>query len=245
MAAFWGFLFALLCVACLFAGTIGGWYLRENYDKDKKETGRRVDYSAYYTPKPSHGRYKWEDSPKGVTKVSQRVYLELLRTIRDKDVRVYTYDQQKKSFLESEAYDAFRDSNIYLVDFPEVKDDVQYFYDASKDFLFSVVFINKPREGRPVVNFGTPKLISEDNFCTEANGSNYSDLIYDPITESFIRDNGAYMYCQELIREDLVKRLKEDGVAYIYWSGDNTYSEVTMKEDDGNGVTTDNETAGA
>lgn len=158
MAAFWGFLSALLCVVCLVAGVIAGWYLRESYDKDKEK--RPVNYTAYCDPKPSHGRYEWKD--KGIT----------------------------------------------------------------------------------IINFGTPKLIGEGDFYTGANSRNFSNLVYDPKTEDFIRDNGVHMYCQELIREDLVERLKEDGVAYIHWSGDNTYSQVTMKEDEAHGDATDNETAG-
>lgn len=165
MAAFWGFLSALLCVVCLIAGVIAGWYLRESYDKDKEKPSRRVNYTAYCDPKPSHGRYEWKDSPK------------------------------------------------------------------------------KP-EGITIINFGTPELIGEGFFYSEANSRNFSNLIYDPKTEDFIRDNGVHMYCQEIIREDLVKTLKEDGVAYIHWSGDNSYSQVFMKEDEAHGDTTDNETAG-
>lgn len=52
MAAFWGFLFALLCVAMFVVGVVVGWALRMSYDEDQKKKERDqpiANYRANYS----------------------------------------------------------------------------------------------------------------------------------------------------------------------------------------------------
>lgn len=232
MAAFWGFLSALLCVVCLVAGVIAGWYVRESYDKDQKKKEKDKPIANY------RANYSVCD-PNKANEINEARYYSIICNGHT-SIRYATYDRSTNKFTD--------DCVEHLFDLPRFRREIandpnasykRYFH-AGDDVAITVQFTrsnedteaNKTDEVYNVINFGTPKFISRGEFYASAKGKNSSFLRYDPKSEDFIQENGTHMYCQEAIRDELEKRFLADDAVYIHWSGDNTYSRVIMKEDE-------------